>query len=254
MLDQLARLTRRVLRRILRPVSNRLSSVIFEWRRRHREFLSRQLLFDTVAGFVDDCGIEGDYLEFGCAGGSSLIDMFDSMRPYPRHRATRFFVFDSFEGLPEPTGQDADALRRYERGDYACNLDQYKRNVRQKGVDLQRVQLIPGWYDKTLNDQLQRELPVKKASIVLIDCDLYESTVPVLNFITPYIQNGTVLIFDDWYSYKGRLDHGEAKAFEEWLDAHPSIQATEYHKAGRTMMSFIMRVDEQNAVPPDSNT
>src|SRR6202034_4517953 len=98
-------------------------------------------------------------------------------------------------------------------------------------------------YEKTLPPALKQELGIQKASIVLIDCDLYESTVPVLNFVTDFIQTGTVLIFDDWYSYKGRLDRGEAKAFVEWLKLNPRIQANEYHKCGRTMMSFILQVD-----------
>jgi O-methyltransferase len=233
----------RPVRRALRPVSARCTRLLFEWRSRHREYLSRQLLFDTVVGFVDDCKIEGSYLEFGCAGGGSLIDIFHSVALFPRLSAMQFYVFDSFEGLPEPSGLDGDEFRRYEKGEFACDLDRYKKNVRKGGVDLKRVRCIQGWYDKTLTQELKEELPIQKASIVLIDCDLYESTVPVLDFIADYMQNGTVLIFDDWFSYKGRLDRGEAKAFKEWLAKNPSIQATEYHKAGRTMTSFIVQVD-----------
>jgi hypothetical protein len=65
-------------------------------------------------------------------------------------------------------------------------------------------------------------------------------------------RHATVLIFDDWFAYKGRLDRGEAKAFREWLDANPSIQATEYHKSGRTMNSFIMHVGDERATAPVS--
>ncbi|MGO8808773.1 MAG: TylF/MycF/NovP-related O-methyltransferase [Candidatus Sulfotelmatobacter sp.] len=146
-------------------------------------------------------------------------------------------------GLPRPVGIDADESQRYEPGEYACDVDQFRRNVEVGGVDLRNVRCIAGWYDKTLTPTLKQELGIEKASIILIDCDLYESTVPVLNFITDYIQTGTVLIFDDWYSYKGRLDRGEAKAFVEWLKLNPRIQANEYHKCGRTMMSFILQVD-----------
>jgi len=201
-------------------------------------------------GFVDDCRIEGCYLEFGSAGGGSLTDAFYAARRYRRLKAMLFFVFDSFEGLPEPTGLDADEFRRYSKGDYACNLDRYRQNIRNRGVDLDRVICIPGWYADTLNEELKRKLPIKKASVVWIDCDLYESTVPVLEFITDYIQDGTVLIFDDWFSYKGRLDRGEARAFKEWLARNPSIQATEYHKVDRTMMSFIMQVGRLTAGEP----
>jgi hypothetical protein len=233
----------RAVRKALSPISSRFNAMLFDWRSRHREYLSRQLLFDTIVGFVADCQIEGDYLEFGCFGGGSLVDIFHTMRGHDRLANVQFFIFDSFEGLPEPTGLDANEFRRYERGQFACSLDQYKANIRRQGVPIERVRCIPGWYDKTLNAELKINLPIKKASIVLIDCDLYESTVPVLDFITDYVQDGTVLIFDDWFSYKGRLDLGEARAFNEWLAKNPRIHATEYHKAGRTMTSFIMKVD-----------
>lgn len=224
------------------PTFKQLRRRLYRYLRRDREYLERQLALDTILGFLVDCRVEGSYLEFGCARGSSLIDLFDSSKGHPSLNEMKFFVFDSFEGLPAPQGLDAGDFRRYEQGEFACDLDQYKINVRNGGVDLSRVTLTPGWYDKSLNDDLKRRLPIAKASLVLIDCDLYESTVPVLNFITDYIQDGTVLLFDDWFSYKGRLDQGEARAFTEWLTRNPSIQATPYHMIGRTMMSFIMRV------------
>jgi hypothetical protein len=240
---KIAQLAGRIARRAFAPLSRWTSQRAFKWRRRHREYLARQWLFDTVAGFVAGSKVEGSYLEFGCAWGSSLIDMNDAMRLYREHDNTNFFIFDSFEGLPALGGLDAGQHARYEVGQFACDLDQFKRNVRRGGVNMARVQCIKGWYDKTLTPQLKQELPIEKAAIVLIDCDLYESTVPVLDFITDYIQTGTILIFDDWYSYKGRTDLGEALAFTEWQAKHPHIRATEYHKAGRTMISFIMQVE-----------
>jgi hypothetical protein len=233
----------KALKAMLKATWRVLNRLPREWFRRDREYLSRIFLFDTVAGFIDDCRVGGSYLEFGCAGGGSLIDIFDAARRCAHLDSMQFFVFDSFEGLPEPTGIDGGEFRRYNKGDYACNLDRYKVNVRRGGVDLNRVTCIPGWYSESLTDELKRKLPIGKAAIVLIDCDLYESTVPVLDFLTDYVQSGTVLIFDDWFSYKGRLDCGEAKAFREWLAKNPTIQAAEYHKAGRTMISFIIQVN-----------
>lgn len=213
--------------------------------RRHNELLARQLLFDICTGFTVDCRVDGDYLEFGCAWGGSLVDMFASTQRHAELASRRFFIFDSFQGLPAPSGQDAGELVRYREGEFACSLDRYKANVQRQGVDLGRVTCVEGWYDQTLTAETKRKLAIEKAAIVLIDCDLYESTVPVLRFLSDYIQDGTILIFDDWFSYKGRLDHGEARAFGEWLAENPSITATEYHKTGRTMASFIMRVDKK---------
>jgi O-methyltransferase len=211
-----------------------------------REYLSRMLLLDLVMGFVADCRIDGAYLEFGCADGGSLSDAFHASRRYRGLENMQFLVFDSFEGLPEPSGLDAQESLRYSKGDFACSVDTYRKNIRKRGVNAERVTLIPGWYSETLTEDLGRTLAITKAAVVWIDCDLYESTIPVLNFITRYIQDGTVMIFDDWFSYKGRLDRGEALAFSEWLESNPSIMSTEYHTVGRTMKAFIMQVRSGN--------
>ena len=80
---------------------------------------------------------------------------------------------------------------------------------------------------------------IKKAALIWVDCDLYESTVPVLNFITDYVQDGTIIVFDDWFSFKGNLNMGEQRAFREWLKKNPSIRATEFHRFA-TGNSFIL--------------
>jgi len=103
------------------------------------------------------------------------------------------------------------------------------------------VVIVPGWYKDTLNDETKKKLNIKKASIIYIDCDLYESTVPVLNFITDYVSNGTIIIFDDWHAFHGDPDLGEQRAFREWLGRNPSIKATEWQKVNWKTNSFILR-------------
>ena len=79
-------------------------------------------------------------------------------------------------------------------------------------------------------------------SFVNVDCDLYESTVPVLEFITPLLQTGTIVYFDDWFSYRGSMAHGEARAAREWLTRHPDIQLVEYRNVGITGKMFVTNV------------
>lgn len=211
-----------------------------------RELMERYILFDTIMGFISNCGITGDYLEFGCAFGHSMADAFHIARCYPLD-TMRFHAFDSFHGLPEPSGLDADSFSPYQKGQYACDLDQYRLNLQTWDVDLHRVTITTGWYADALAESLKSQLNLKRAAVVLIDCDLYESTVPVLKFITNLIQDGTVLIFDDWFSYRGRNDRGEARAFREWLADNPHITANEYRRSGRTMTSFVIQIDESRS-------
>jgi len=97
---------------------------------------------------------------------------------------------------------------------------------------MSRVELIPGWYSDTLNQGTQQRLPLRAAAIVNVDCDVYESTVPVLQFIERYLVDGSVIIFDDWYCFANRAELGEQKAFKEWLQKNPHLNATPYKEFG----------------------
>ena len=49
-----------------------------------------------------------------------------------------------------------------------------------------------------------------------IHCDLYESAVPVLKFLEPLLQEGSVLYLDDYFvGYRGSPRQGVARAFHE---------------------------------------
>lgn len=69
---------------------------------------------------------------------------------------------------------------------------------------------------------------------------LFESAKLVLNFIRPLLVDGTIIIFDDWYTFKGNPNLGEQHAFKEWLDNNPGWIATQYHKEGVWCNSFIL--------------
>jgi len=195
--------------------------------------------------FVQGSRLKGDYLEFGCYEGKSLISAFHFAQARGL-KHMRFYAFDSFEGLPEIKGIDEvkDIDNYFTKGLYACDVNKFKNNLKRGGVDLNKVEIVPGWYDDVLNEETKKKLPINKAAVIWIDCDLYESTVPILNFITDYLQDGTILIFDDWFCFRGNPDKGEQKAFREWLEKNLSIKATEFHKFGWNGNSFIFNLQE----------
>jgi len=56
-----------------------------------------------------------------------------------------------------------------------------------------------------------------KIALVTIDCDLYESAVPVFEFIEPLLQEGSEVYIDDLFAgYKGAPTKGVARAFLEF--------------------------------------
>src|SRR5262249_18311989 len=128
------------------------------------------------------------------------------------------------------------------KGSYACAEDNFKANIRADGVDLSKVTTVPGYYDQSLTPELKRRLNLKRASIVHVDCDLYDSTTCVLNFVTDLVAQGTILVFDDWFCYQGRPDRGEQKACKDWLARNPHIELIEYWREPPQPMSFIVNL------------
>lgn len=164
-------------------------------------------------------GPSGDYYEFGLYRGYTF---WHAQKAADRigMQEMRFFGFDSFDGLPEVQGEDKKA-GFFVPGDYSCSKEEVTRLLSEHDFDWARGTLIEGFFDESLNDSLYRDHGMDRASLVMIDCDLYQSTVPVLRFMEPILQEGTIIIFDDWYCFNEAADRGEPRAFREFLDNHP---------------------------------
>lgn len=202
----------------------------------------REEILNYAMEFVAMDEIGGDYLEFGVFEGNTLANAFHFAKRY-KLQTMNFYAFDSFEGMPEVKGIDLAGHPLFKKGQLSSGgVERFSKLISKKGVDLKRVQIIPGWYQETLTERTKRRLFLKKAAIIYIDCDLYESTVPVLDFITSYIQDGTILIFDDWFLFAGHPDRGEQRAFREWLHKNKQIRVSEFRKFGWHGNSFIVHL------------
>lgn len=188
--------------------------------------------------------VEGDYLEFGVFWGNSFIKAWNSARLTGRN-SVRFYAFDSFAGLPDPKGI-ADDGGEFLEGDFSCDRDAFERNLRRAGVDMSRVKIVEGFYETSLEKNKPGDIGIEAASVVWIDCDLYSSTIIVLDYITDLVRDGTVLIFDDWYCFHGRPDRGEQRACAEWLERNPGIALVPYrdfHWAGTSFLVNLVATD-----------
>jgi len=133
-----------------------------------------------------------------------------------------FVAFDSFEGLPEI--EKIDRQKIWEKGRLKTGEEDFIRIVTGAGMPKNRLTTVKGFYDESLVPELQKKMLPKKAAVVYVDCDLYKSTVPVLKFIVPFLQEGTVVVFDDWNCFYGDPEKGERKAWAEFLAANPSLK------------------------------
>jgi hypothetical protein len=191
-------------------------------------------MVSTAMSIVKNNQCDGDYAEFGVFHGRTFIE---AVRAAERCELNemRFWAFDSFEGLPEVKGVDEGG--EFETGQFAFGRDEFIKNLARYRVDLDKVEIVEGFYEKTL--VAESPVPPRSIAVAWIDCDLYESTVPVLEFLTERLVDGAILIFDDWYCFKGRPDRGEQRACGEWLQNHPDIHLTEYRRFHWAGNSFI---------------
>ena len=211
-----------------------------------------------AANIVASERIEGDYLEFGVFAGHSFIDSYNVIKEvFAYHSKThsgraeedlsrmtaiwenmRFFAFDSFQGLPELEGVDQ-RTSYFKKSEYASTENQFRANLIKAGVSLNKVVTVAGWFEETCTEETIRKFGMRKASIIHIDCDLFSSTKVALEFIKPLLLDGTVIIFDDWYCFRGNPRLGEAGAFNEWKEEMTDWSFVEYQKEGSSRNSFI---------------
>jgi O-methyltransferase len=193
--------------------------------------MPKELALAEAMYFVKSCEVQGDYLEFGVFQGRAFSAACFLARE--RRLKMQFWAFDSFEGLPSSEGE-------FQLGKYNCSQESFLRNVKKCVKDLSGIHVVPGWFDKTLVKDNPLLKALGPAAVVWVDCDLYESTVPVLDFLTDRLQDGSLIYFDDWFCFKGRPDFGEQRACREWLVRNPHIQLMPYSRFGCFGQSFIV--------------
>ena len=181
---------------------------------------------------INSMGV-GDYAEFGVFQGRLVTAAWEAIQRYGLSR-TSIHAYDSFEGLPAMQGVDEGGPFR--RGEYQSPKGVFEAETRK--IPRERLTVTEGLFDVSLPRADKHRI-----AIAWVDCDIYESTVPVLEFLTTQLQDGSVLVFDDWYRFHGRPDRGEHRACREWLEANPDISLIPYrdfHWAGR---SFLVNRD-----------
>jgi len=139
-----------------------------------------------------------DYLEFGVAGGES----FRSWLSLSKHATSRFYGFDSFEGLPE------DWMADRPKGSFSME------GVA-PAVDDTRAAFVKGLFQETV-DAFSRSFEARNKLVLHMDADLYSSTLYVLMNMNRHIKPGTMIIFDE-FSARGFTD--EYAAMEDYCEA-----------------------------------
>lgn len=157
-----------------------------------QSFTAREQMYD----YMQEHLIRGDaidYLEFGVFEGETIrywVNLNKNMN-------SRFFGFDSFQGLPEEW-RPTDPKGKFDTGGQLPRIDDA------------RVKFLKGWFDETI-PSFVREFSVKNRLVVHIDADLYSSTMLALVYLGPFLSKGDLIMFDEF------CDHNhEFQALQDW--------------------------------------
>jgi hypothetical protein len=145
-----------------------------------RNYNKRYSLYEHVGSAYQLRNTAIDYLEFGVSDGHS----FAWWTNYNQHPDSKFYGFDTFEGLPENWG----AL--YKKGDMHANVPLPKTN---------REMFLKGLFQETLPSFLQaHHLHHNKRKVIHLDADLFSSTLFTLSSLAYLLKAGDILLFDEF--------------------------------------------------------
>ncbi|MGJ8569207.1 MAG: TylF/MycF/NovP-related O-methyltransferase [Hoeflea sp.] len=197
-------------------------------------------LINTVKScvYVVENNIPGDFVECGVwRGGNGILarKIFEQLGS-----DKKVWMFDTFEGMTEPTELDVAAsskevaidryrLMQQETHNDWCyaSLDDVKNNCLNSNLDLEDFKFVKGDVFKTLTNM--DNVP-DCISVLRLDTDWYESTKIELELLYPIISKNGVLIIDDYGHWEGAR-----KAVDEYFsskDYKPMLNVVDY--TGRT--------------------
>ena len=153
--------------------------------------------FELLEFAIKNVSIEGGlWLEFGVYKGKTIRFIADRSEKI-------VYGFDSFKGNPE------DWRKEYRKGEF--ELEEIPTSLPQN------AKIVPGWFKDSLPKFLDEHgSPV---SFIHIDCDLYSSTKTVLDPLKDRFDDGSIIVFDEFFNYPG-WKHHEFKAFTEFVQSN----------------------------------
>ena len=190
-------------------------------------------------------GISGAYLEFGVAHGHSMrsaqiaeATSYSEKLGIKRVRRN-LYGFDTFEKFIGDAVLDAHPTWN---GDlFNVPVEKVRGRFRNaKNVKFSKLDVNTLVSNKDL-DYGYFEI-YEKASIILFDMDLYGPTRSALEWSAGLLQQGTFLIFDEYFAFAGNQQKGEARALKEFLDKHPEFSVREFDNYGAGGKIFILDV------------
>lgn len=163
-----------------------------------------------AVNYVAQRNISGAFVECGVWRGG--ISMLMAKRAIDLGQKREKFLYDTFEGMSEPTEYDQDKhgvdaaslLKHNSRIDESNSVWAYasqeavQQNFLTTGCKVSDVRFVKGKVEETIPQTLPEEI-----AILRLDTDWYESTRHELEHLYPRLQLGGVLLIDDYGYWAG---------------------------------------------------
>lgn len=161
-----------------------------------RNYAKRHTLHGYVIEKENLATVPIQYLEFGVANAQSFKWWLEANK----HVDSRFFGFDTFEGLPENWGF-------YKKGDMTSEAP--------VAID-PRAEFVKGLFQDTLFTFFRTHpMNTGMKKVIHMDADLFSSTLFVLTTIAQYLNNGDIIMFDEF-----NVPNHEFYAFKCFSDSY----------------------------------
>lgn len=150
-----------------------------DWYQGKWDYNRREKLYDAVISQEQMGALPIDYFEFGVCGGYS----FKWWLEHNSHPDSRFYGFDTFEGLPEDFGPFA-------KGTMAAALESLN-------VTDPRASFYKGLFQDTLNPFLE-QYKSNRRKLIHMDADIFSATLFSLSQLYKYLNDGDIIMFDEF--------------------------------------------------------
>lgn len=137
-------------------------------------------------------GLEGNLVEFGCYIGTSSLFLRRLLDQYGQSNTRDLHVYDSFEGLPEKSRQDASPTgEQFKVGELSVSKKSFINEFKKCGLQ------IPIIHRSWFADLGGKDIP-QPIAFAFLDGDFYQSIIDSLQLIWSKMAKDSTIVVDDF--------------------------------------------------------
>jgi O-methyltransferase len=150
-----------------------------DWYQGNWDYTRRFRLYEAISKQEDLSQLPLDYFEFGVATGAS----FKWWMAHNANADSRFYGFDTFEGLPEDFGHVS-------KGSFAATVESLN-------ITDPRASFYKGIFQDTLTPFLD-QYKSSRRKLIHMDADLFSATIFSLSQLYRFLRDGDIILFDEF--------------------------------------------------------